>query len=231
MGKRACLWAYDLVLDLAEVEHRIASIKARSVKGTTGTQASFLALFDGDHAKVRKLETLVAQKLGFEESYAVTGQTYTRKSRLASARRARRRRSVGHKLATDLRILASRKELEEPFEADKSARSAMAYKRNPMRSERICALARFVIEPAIERGEYRRDAVDGTDAGRQRQPPAGAAAGLSGDRRDSDFAPERQHGVGRLSAGHREQSEELPFMATENLLMAAMQAWWRWQES
>src|SRR5205085_5863456 len=104
VGKRACLWAYDLALDLAEFEHRIGTLKARSVKGTTGTQASFLHLFHGDHAKVRRLEELVAQRLGFDASYAVTGQTYTRKvdsqvldvlSGLAQS---------AHKLATDLRL-------------------------------------------------------------------------------------------------------------------------------
>ena len=92
VGRRACLWAYDLALDLAEVEHRIASLKARSVKGTTGTQASFLELFDGDHDKVRQLEQLVAKKMGFDATYAITGQTYSRKSRRPGARRARRHR-------------------------------------------------------------------------------------------------------------------------------------------
>lgn len=145
VGKRACLWAYDLSLDLAEIEHRIARLKARSIKGTTGTQASFLHLFQGDHGKVRQLERLVAGKLGFDESYAVTGQTYSRKvdSQILDALSGIAQSS--HKLATDLRLLASRREMEEPFEADQIGSSAMAYKRNPMRSERVCGIARFLI--------------------------------------------------------------------------------------
>jgi adenylosuccinate lyase len=145
VGKRACLWAYDLALDLVEVEHRIQSLAARSVKGTTGTQASFLALFHGDHAKVRKLEQRVAEKLGFQRSYAVTGQTYTRKVDSQVLDVLAGIAQSAHKLATDLRLLASRKEVEEPFEADQIGSSAMAYKRNPMRSERVCGLARFVL--------------------------------------------------------------------------------------
>jgi adenylosuccinate lyase len=144
VGRRACLWAYDLVLDLAEVEHRIASLQARSVKGTTGTQASFLELFGGDHAKVRQLEQLVAKKFGFDATYAITGQTYSRKvdAQVLDVL------SSSHKAATDLRILANRKEIEEPFEKDQVGSSAMAYKRNPMRCERICSLARFAMNLA-----------------------------------------------------------------------------------
>ncbi len=148
VGQRACLWAYDLVLDLAEVEHRIASLKARSVKGTTGTQASFLELFDGDHAKVRQLEQLVAKKMGFDSTYAVTGQTYSRKVDAQVLDALSGIAASSHKAATDLRILAHRKEIEEPFEQDQIGSSAMAYKRNPMRSERICALARFAMNLA-----------------------------------------------------------------------------------
>src|SRR6185436_1911769 len=145
VGRRACLWAYDLALDLAEVEHRIGSLKARSVKGTTGTQASFLELFDGDHAKVRKLEQLVAKKMGFDATYAITGQTYSRKVDAQVLDALSGIAASGHKMATDLRILASRKEIEEPFEKDQIGSSAMAYKRNPMRCERICSLARFAM--------------------------------------------------------------------------------------
>jgi adenylosuccinate lyase len=145
VGKRACLWAYDLALDLVEVEHRINRLKARSIKGTTGTQASFLKLFDGNHEKVKRLERRVAQKIGFEATYTVTGQTYSRKIDSQIVDVLSGIAQSAHKMATDLRILASRKEVEEPFETSQIGSSAMAYKRNPMRSERICSLARFVI--------------------------------------------------------------------------------------
>jgi adenylosuccinate lyase len=143
VGKRATLWLYDLVLDLHELEHRIGTLRFRGVKGTTGTQASFLSLFHGDHAKVRRLDELVTRKMGFEETYLVTGQTYSRKvdsqvldvlSGLAQS---------AHKFGTDLRLLQHRQEIEEPFEAEQVGSSAMAYKRNPMRAERMCGLARF----------------------------------------------------------------------------------------
>lgn len=145
VGKRACLWAYDLVLDLLELEHRLASLKARGPKGTTGTQASFLELFEGDHEKVRRLERLVAEKIGFEETYAVTGQTYPRKIDSQVLNLLSGIAQSSHKMATDLRILQHRKEMEEPFEKSQIGSSAMAYKRNPMRSERICSLGRFVM--------------------------------------------------------------------------------------
>src|SRR5687767_6023610 len=114
VGRRACLWAYDLALDLPEVEHRIASLKARSVKGTTGTQASFLELFGGDHAKVRQLEQRVAEMIGFDATYAITGQTYSRKIDAQVLDALSGIASCAHKAATDLRILAHRKEMEEP---------------------------------------------------------------------------------------------------------------------
>lgn len=145
VGKRATLWAYDLVQDLAEVDHRLAELKARGVKGTTGTQASFLALFHGDHAQVRELERRVAAKMGFDQVYAVTGQTYSRKVDAQLLDALSGIAQSASKAATDLRLLQSRKELEEPFETEQIGSSAMAYKRNPMRAERICGLARFVI--------------------------------------------------------------------------------------
>ncbi|NDH95497.1 MAG: adenylosuccinate lyase, partial [Planctomycetia bacterium] len=145
IGKRICLWIQDLLLDLEELRHRRSLLRARGTKGTTGTQASFLELFQGDHAKVRQLDKLVSQKLGFVESYAVTGQTYPRKidSQVLAA--------VGgiaestHKAGNDLRLAAAWNELEEPFETDQVGSSAMPYKRNPMRAERMCSLGRFVM--------------------------------------------------------------------------------------
>src|SRR5262249_30278035 len=116
VGRRACLWAYDLALDLAEVEHRRDALLARSVKGTTGTQASFLELFHGDHAKVRQLEAAVAKKMGFAGTYAITSQTYSRKIDAQILDTLAGIAASSHKAATDLRLLAHRKEIEEPFE-------------------------------------------------------------------------------------------------------------------
>ena len=145
VGKRATLWCYDLALDLAEVEHRLASLRARSTKGTTGTQASFLELFEGDHAKVRELERRVAAKVGFDATYAVTGQTYPRKVDAQVLDCLAGVAASAHKATTDLRILAMRKEIEEPFEASQIGSSAMPYNRNPMRSERIGGIAQPVV--------------------------------------------------------------------------------------
>lgn len=144
VGKRACLWAQDLAFDLETIEALRGRLPFRGVKGTTGTQASFLQLFAGDHAKVRALDRAVAQALGFAGSIAVSGQTYTRKidtwvvSALADVC------GSAAKIAVDLRLLAHEREVDEPFEAHQVGSSAMAYKRNPMRSERICGIARFV---------------------------------------------------------------------------------------
>jgi adenylosuccinate lyase len=145
VGKRVCLWIQDLVIDLEEIEHRLRQLRARSIKGTTGTQASFLEQFEGHADKVEELERRVARKMGFDQTYPVTGQTYPRK---VDAQIVDALSGIGqsaHKAATDLRILASRKEMEEPFEQQQIGSSAMAYKRNPMRSERMCALGRLLI--------------------------------------------------------------------------------------
>lgn len=145
VGKRACLWLQDLLLDLEEVNARREWLPFRGVKGTTGTQATFLSLFKGDHQKVRELDRRVAKKLGFRKSIPVTGQTYTRKIDSVVLDVLSGISQTAHKLATDLRLLSHRKEVEEPFEKEQIGSSAMAYKRNPMRSERICGLARFVM--------------------------------------------------------------------------------------
>jgi len=145
VGKRATLWAQDLAIDLEELEHRISTLRFRGVKGTTGTQASFLSLFDCDHDKVDRLDRMVTQRFGFAESFAVTGQTYPRKidAQIVSAL-ANTAASV-HKFCNDIRLLAGMKQIEEPFEEEQIGSSAMAYKRNPMRCERATGLARFVI--------------------------------------------------------------------------------------
>ncbi|MBD3672233.1 MAG: adenylosuccinate lyase [Planctomycetaceae bacterium] len=145
VGKRATLWCYDLILDLEEVEHRLATLRFRSVKGTTGTQATFLQLFEGDHTKVRELEKRVAEKMGFDRVCAVTGQTYSRK---VDAQILDTLSGIGqttHKAGNDLRILQHRNEMGEPFGKKQIGSSAMAYKKNPMRAERMCSLARFAM--------------------------------------------------------------------------------------
>ena len=145
VGKRCTLWMQDFVLDMEELEFIINSFKFRGVKGTTGTQASFMELFDGDEKKVIELDKIVSKKAGFENRFLVTGQTYTRKidykvlSLLSSIAQS------AHKLTNDIRLLQSLKEIEEPFEKSQIGSSAMAYKRNPMRSERIASLSKFVI--------------------------------------------------------------------------------------
>ena len=183
VGKRACLWAYDLVLDLAEVEHRIASLKARSVKGTTGTQASFLELFDGDHAKVRQLEQLVAKKMGFDATYAVTGQTYSRKVDAQVLDSLSGIAASAHKAATDLRLLAHRKEVEEPFESGSDRLLGHGLQAQPDARRADLRPGPVRDEPQRQHGRDPRHAVDGTHARRQREPPARPAAGVSGDRR------------------------------------------------
>lgn len=149
VGKRATLWLQDLILDCNNLDFLIDNIKLRGVKGTTGTQASFLSLFNGDSEKVIKLEKLVLRKLGYKSAYGVTGQTYTRKFDYSVLSVLSMIAQSAYKFANDLRLLQHLKEVEEPFEKGQVGSSAMAYKRNPMRSERICALSRFVISLPI----------------------------------------------------------------------------------
>ncbi len=225
VGKRACLWASDLALDLTEIEHRLAELKALSMKGTTGTQASFLALFEGDSAKVRELERRVAEKMGFAEVYPVTGQTYPRKidSQILDALSGVAQSA--HKMATDLRLLASRKELEEPHEAEQIGSSAMAYKRNPMRSERMCALARFAMSLQSSAAQtsavqWMERTLDDSANRRLVLPQAFLAI-------DAVLLLYQNIAAGFVvypDVIRRNLMEELPFMATENIMMAAVQA-------
>jgi adenylosuccinate lyase len=225
VGRRACLWAYDLLLDLAEVEHRIESLKARSVKGTTGTQASFLELFGGDHAKVRELERLVAKKMGFDATYTITGQTYSRKVDAQVLDALAGIAASSHKAATDLRILANRKEIEEPFEKDQIGSSAMAYKRNPMRAERICSLARFAMNLASNTDDthatqWMERTLDDSANRRLVIPQAFLAI-------DAILILYQNVASGLVVYAQviaKHLREELPFMATENILMAAVAA-------
>ncbi len=225
VGKRATLWIYDLVQDLEELEHRIASLKARGVKGTTGTQASFLELFHGDHAKVRQLDALVSKKLGFDSSYAVTGQTYSRKVDVQVLDALAGIAGSAHKAATDLRILQSRKEIEEPFEKHQIGSSAMAYKRNPMRSERICGLARFVISLQSSAAntlatQWLERTLDDSANRRLVLPQAFLAI-------DALLMLYENVANGLVVYPQviaRHLAEELPFMATEAILMAAVES-------
>lgn len=225
VGKRACLWIYDLVLDLEAIEHRLATLRARSAKGTTGTQASFLELFSGDHDKVRALEKRIAEKLSFDSVYAVTGQTYPRK---VDAQLLDALSGIGqslHKIATDIRLLAGRKEVEEPFEKKQIGSSAMAYKRNPMRSERICALGRFVMSlqssPAMTAAtQWMERTLDDSANRRLVIPQAFLAI-------DAALVLMQNVADGMVvypATIAKNLGAELPFMATENILMQAVAA-------
>ena len=225
VGKRATLWCYDLVLDLEEISHRIDSLKLRGVKGTTGTQATFLSLFDGNHAKVEVLDRLVCAKLGFESAYAVTGQTYSRKVDSQVIDVLGGLAQSAHKAGSDLRILQSRKEIEEPFEKHQIGSSAMAYKRNPMRSERMCGLARFVMSLTSSAAQttatqWMERTLDDSANRRLTIPQAFLAI-------DSILILYRNVVDGlvvypKVIAKHLD--EELPFMATEEILMAGVRA-------
>ena len=223
VGKRACLWCYDFVLDLHELEHRLHNLRFRGAKGTTGTQASFLALFRDDHERVRQLDALVAQKMGFDSVYPVTGQTYTRKvdSQILDALSG-----IGqsaHKYGSDLRLLAHRQEIDEPFEADQVGSSAMAYKRNPMRAERMCGLARFLSSLSVSAAQtaatqWLERTLDDSVNRRLTLPQAflTADAVLRLARNISDGLIVNPDVIARNVA------EILPYMATENILMAAV---------
>ena len=225
VGKRCCLWLQDLIDDLATLEFRLDNLRARGAKGTTGTQASFLELFEGDHEKVKQLDQKISAKLGFEQAYAVTGQTYPRKidSHVLDALSAVAQ--TAHKIGTDIRILASRKEMEEPFGKHQIGSSAMAYKRNPMRSERICSLARFVISlqssPANTLAtQWMERTLDDSANRRLVLPQAFLAV-------DAVLIILNNVADGlvvypKIIAKHL--NAELPFMATENILMAAVKA-------
>lgn len=225
VGKRATLWAQDLALDLEELEHRIATLKFRGVKGTTGTQASFLSLFDGDHGKVDALDRMVTQRFGFAESFAVTGQTYPRKVDAAIVCSLAGVATSVHKLCNDIRLLAGMKQLEEPFEAEQVGSSAMAYKRNPMRCERATGLARFVISmsssPLMTAAEqWLERTLDDSSNKRLSIPEAFLAI---------DGCLLIVINVARGLVVYPKTIEaavaaELPFMATEEILMAAVQA-------
>ena len=220
VGKRACLWMHDLLMDLEEIDFVLGSLKFLGSKGTTGTHASFLELFDGNGGKVKELESLIACDFGFEAVYAVSGQTYSRKVDARMVNALGQVAQSAAKFANDLRLLAHLKEMEEPFESKQIGSSAMAYKRNPMRAERVNALSRYVIT--------------------QGQNTAATASAQWLERTLDDSANKRIavpesflaiDGVLNLLINitgglvvypkmiHRHVMAELPFMATENIMM------------
>jgi adenylosuccinate lyase len=225
VGKRATLWCYELVLDLAEVERRIAELKFLGVKGTTGTQASFLALFDGDHAKVEALDRRVAEAFGFAATYPVSGQTYSRKVDSQVIAALAGVAESAHRFGTDLRLLAHEREVEEPFEAEQVGSSAMAYKRNPMRAERMCALTRFAMGQAAVAGQtaatqWLERTLDDSAVRRLVLPQSFLAVDAVLNLYLNVVPGLVVHPQVIASHVHR----ELPYMATENILMAAVRA-------
>ncbi len=225
VGKRACLWLHDVMMDLDDLEHFLATLGFRGVKGTTGTQASFLKLFDGDHEKVKELDRRVTESLGFSFSYPVTGQTCPRKIDARLLNILAGIAVSASKFAGDMRLLAHERELEEPFEKEQVGSSAMAYKRNPMRSERISSLARVVITLASNplhtaASQWLERTLDDS-AGRRIVIPE---AFLGVDAILSLFRNVASGLVVNPGVILANASAEIDSMATENILMAAVKA-------
>ena len=223
VGKRATLWMNELLMDLEEIDHRISTLALLGSKGTTGTQASFLELFEGDHEKVRLLEEKIAKEMGFTAVVPVSGQTYSRKldynvvSTLAGVAQS------ASKFATDLRLLCHLKEVEEPFEKNQIGSSAMPYKRNPMRCERICSLARYVIvdvgNPAATTATQWFERTLDDSANKRLSVPE---AFLAVDAILNIWANVASGLVVHPKVIEKHVLEELPFMASENILMDAV---------
>ncbi|MGI9626171.1 MAG: adenylosuccinate lyase, partial [Longimicrobiales bacterium] len=222
VGKRCTLWIQDFLLDLEDIEHRLDTLKMRGVRGTTGTQASFLQLFNGDHQKVDALDHAVSQKLGFSSTYPVSGQTYTRKVDYQFLACLAGVATSASKMAHDIRLLAHLRELEEPFEEEQIGSSAMPYKRNPMRSERICALARHAItlsqDPAFTAAtQWLERTLDDSANKRLSIPDAYMSV-------DAILVLAKNITSGLRVNRHVVESNlstHLPFMAMENVLMEA----------
>lgn len=223
VGKRACLWIQDLLLDLADIEQVEETLPFLGVKGTTGTQASFLELFGGNIKKVQRLEQIVAKSMGFSRVLAVSGQTYTRKLDFRALSTLCGVAQSAHKFANDLRLLAHMKEIEEPFEKGQVGSSAMAYKRNPMRAERMTGLSRHVIalllDPAMTAAEqwFERTLDDSSN-----RRIAVAEAFLTTDVVLETYLNVSQKLVVYPAVIAAHLAAEMPFMATENLLMEAV---------
>ena len=223
VGKRASLWLQDFVIDYNDLCHLIETLPFRGVKGTTGTQASFLALFDGEAEKVKKLDKLITKAFGFDRSISVTGQTYTRKmdSRIAAVLSGIAQSAS--KFATDIRLLAHLKEIEEPFGSSQVGSSAMPYKRNPMRTERICSLARFVISLESSLAltvstQWFERTLD--DSANKRLSIPQMFLGIDAVLRIAINVTDGL--VVYPNVIHRRIMEELPFIASENILMEAV---------
>ena len=223
VGKRATLWMNELLLDLADVEHRINSLKLLGCKGTTGTQASFLELFDGDHEKCRELDRKIAAEMGFAATAPVSGQTYSRKVDYQVLSTLSGIAQSASKFATDMRLLCHLKEVEEPFEKNQIGSSAMPYKRNPMRCERICALARYVmadaVNPAITAASQWFERTLDDSANKRLSVPE---AFLAVDAILNIYANVADGLVVHEKVIQKHVLEELPFMASENIMMDAV---------
>ena len=222
VGKRATLWLQDLVFDLETVENAIASLKLLGCKGTTGTQASFYDLFDGDHAKCVELDRKICEKMGFEQSYYVSGQTYSRKIDFTVLSALAGIAQSAHKFSNDIRLLQHLKEIEEPFEKNQIGSSAMAYKRNPMRSERIASLSRYVIadilNPAMTSSEQWFERTLDDSANKRISVPE---AFLSVDAILGIYTNVVSGLVVYPKMIEKHILDELPFMMTENIMMEA----------
>ena len=223
VGKRATMWMNELIMDMENLEYQVATLRFRGAKGTTGTQASFMELFEGDEEKVKALDRMVAERMGFARSVAVCGQTYSRKTDAYFLAALSGFAQSACKFATDLRILQSFEEMEEPFEASQIGSSAMPYKRNPMRSERICALARYVIQDAVNPAmtaatQWMERTLD--DSANKRI--AVSEAFLAVDAILEIYMNVTAGLVVYDRVVSRRVMEKLPFMATENIMMEAV---------
>ena len=223
VGKRATLWAQDLIIDLEDLNYRLENMKLRGVKGTTGTQASFMSLFENDSHKIKQLDKIVCEKMGYKESYKVSGQTYTRKLDSQVLNVLAGIAQSMHKMTNDIRLLQSLKELEEPFGKNQIGSSAMAYKRNPMRSERIASLSKYIISESIspalvEATQWLERSLDDSANKRLAIPQAFMAADAI-----LEIGINVTDGLVVYENMIRKHiDEELPFMATENILMEAV---------
>ena len=223
VGKRATLWMNELLMDLEEIEYRIANLKLLGCKGTTGTQASFLELFEGDHEKCKELDRRIAKEMGFEASVPVSGQTYSRKVDSAIVSTLSGIAQSASKFATDVRLLCHLKEVEEPFESKQIGSSAMPYKRNPMRCERICALARYVMADVMNptftaATQWFERTLDDSANKRISVPEAFLAVDAILNIYENVSAGLVVH----EKVIEKHILEELPFMASENIMMDAV---------
>jgi adenylosuccinate lyase len=225
LGKRAVLWCYDLVLALADIELRQQTLMLRGIKGTTGTQASFLELFEGDHEKVRRLEFAVAEKLGFKRVHPVSGQTYSRIIDVQVVSSLAALGASAHKMAQDIRLLAAFKEVEEPFEDQQVGSSAMAYKRNPVLCERITGLARWLMglvqQPLFTAAQQMFERTLDDSSNKRLSIPE---AFLTTDAILDMLVHVSRGLVVNQNVIAQRLAAELPFMTTENILMAAVKA-------